>query len=321
MLSQGAGVAGSGLDTVEEVIHDTLGVALWATDLATPVAGPDAWLQRVEARLGQAREEGAELLMLPEYACAQWLHYAPADLPADGEIPWLAEQGERLLPALAQLAREYGIALLAGTIPASVPGRTPALVNRGHLLLPDGIVHSQDKLCLTPDERDPGAWHLASGDTLKIIHWRGLRLALVICLDSELPALAARLAGCRLDLMLVPSMTSQGGFWRVSNCCRARAVELFTTVCMVACSGRPRAGHPDYVGGAGVYVPCEQALNLTGVAAELPANAQADAGGSLLVARALPLAQIRALRSRSGEVWPGAWRADHVTIVDTADHP
>lgn len=300
---------------------ETLTVALWATHLTGPLAGPEVWLQRVGVRLARAREEGAGLLMLPEYACAQWLHYAPANLPGSEEIPWLAEQGEQLLPALAELVCQSGVALLPGTIPAVAPARTPALVNRAHWLSPDGSHYWQDKLCLTPDEREPQAWNLAPGDSLQIIDWQGLRLALVICLDSELPALAARLADYRLDLVLVPSMTSRGGFWRISRCCRARAVELFTTVCMVGASGQPRAGHPNYVGGAGVYVPCEQALGLTGTVAKLAPSDSADEGGRWLLAHDLPLAGIRALRAHSAEVWPGAWRADHVTFVEAAGDP
>lgn len=296
---------------------DTLTVALWATHLAEPLSGPDDWLARVEARLVESREAGAQLLVLPEYACAQWLRFAPETLAADAEIAWMAEQADPAVAALRELAVRHGVALLAGTIPAAAPACDPPFLNRAHLLLPDGRHHTQDKLCLTPDEREAHAWNLSPASAVRLVDWQGWKLAVAICLDSELPALAARLARYRPDLVLVPSMTGGGGFWRVTNCCRARAVELFTTVCMVGCIGQPRARHPVYTGGAGVFIPCEQALGLTGVAVEPAPADRAEGAGPLPIARDLPLGTIRRLRTEAAEVWPGAWNADHVTIEDT----
>ncbi len=295
---------------------NTLTVALWASHLAVPLTDLDDWVGSVEAKMIEARAAGARLLALPEYACAQWLRYAPADLPADREIAWMAEQGEAALERLRELPVRHGMALLAGTLPARVGGVDPPFVNRAHLLLPDGHHHVQDKLCLTPDEREPQAWNLSTGNRLTLLDWDGCKLAVVVCLDSELPALAARLARYRPDLLLVPSMTSRGGYWRVANCCRARAVELFTTVCMVGCIGQPRVKHPIYTGGAGAYIPCEQALGLTGIAAERMPTDRVDGDGPLLYARDLPLGLIRRLRSASAEVWPGAWNADTLIIED-----
>ena len=105
------------------------------------------------------------------------------------------------------------------------------------------------------------------------------------------------------------------GFHRVFGCARARAVELMTTVCVVGCIGR--AGHPNArpnVGGAAAYLPCEESLGATGVAAEIPAAAACDGPGPLLIARDLPLGRIRALRAAGAEAWPGAWSANHLAI-------
>jgi predicted amidohydrolase len=113
-------------------------------------------------------------------------------------------------------------------------------LNRAHLFLPDGREIIQDKLCLTPAERDPAAWFLETGTEVTVVEWEGLRFATLICLDIELPALAARLAPLDLDLILVPSMTSKlSGFHRVFGCARARAIELMTTVCAVGAIGVP----------------------------------------------------------------------------------
>ncbi|HEX9585814.1 MAG TPA: nitrilase, partial [Gammaproteobacteria bacterium] len=96
---------------------DILSVALWATNLAAPVNGTDAWVDNVDEQMRQAAKAGARLLMMPEYAAEQWLSFAPRRLEASEEIPWLASRSEAVLSALKPLPARYGIALLAGTMP------------------------------------------------------------------------------------------------------------------------------------------------------------------------------------------------------------
>jgi len=290
-------------------------IACWANNLAYPARSLENWLEQLDKRLAQARTQGAQMLFLPEYACAQWLNFAPEALPGMAEIPWLAELGEQALPVLKTLVREHDTALFAGTIPTVSTDHAPPLLNRAHLLLPDGRHIVQDKLCLTPDEKELDSWNLSPGHKLNLFEWLGWRVAIVICLDIELPALATRLAEYQPDLLLVPTMTSRGGYWRVNSCAKARSVELFTSICLVGCYGLPRAEHWPYRGGASVYIPCEQALGLTGIYAELPPSDADEVDGHELLVRELPLQTVHELRGAgSVEVWPGAWRADHVHI-------
>ena len=146
--------------------------------------------------LAQAGDKGAALLALPEYWCEAWLTLAPRGLAETEEIPWMADQADDLLPALADLARESKVALLAGTVPVAVGNDRYRTTGR-ICSLPDGRVLLQDKLSLTPDERDPSAWNLEPGDRLDVLTWRGLKLAVVVCLDIEQPSLAARLQRAR----------------------------------------------------------------------------------------------------------------------------
>jgi predicted amidohydrolase len=312
----------SGKEPVAEDAPESLVVALWATNLARPLNGIDAWAQAVDAKMAEAREQGAELLVMPEYCAEQWLSFAP-DMTADKEIAWMAEQAPLALEAIRGLPRRHGMALLAGSMPAALehaePGRPP-FVNRAHLLLPDGRVIAQDKLVLTPGERDPQAWDLTTGKSLKIATWRGLRLATAICLDVEMPALAARLGPAELDLLLVPSMTEKlSGHSRVFGCAKARAVELQAAVLAVGSIGAGATNKPreTTTGAAAVYLPCEEALGMIGVAGWLPPRDADDGEGPLLVTR-VPVAEIRKLRAGKAEVWPGAWSADHVEVIDDA---
>jgi predicted amidohydrolase len=305
---------------------ETLSIALWATNLAPALSGIDAWLTALEARLTEAKAEGAELLVMPEYACAQWLSYAPADLPVDREIAWLAGEAAATLDPLRALSVRHGMGLLAGTMPAIATPRprdaAAVFVNRAWLFLPDGRAIAQDKLCLTPAEMDPEAWNLATGESLEIILWRGLRIAILICLDAELPGLAARLAGLDLDLVLVPSMTAAlAGFHRVFGCARARAIELETIVAAVGAIGHPARleGRDTNVSGAAVFLPCEALLGHTGVAAALSPTGRCEGPGPLLLAKDLPVKTCRQLRRNAGlpggaEVWPGAFDAGSIRI-------
>jgi predicted amidohydrolase len=161
---------------------------------------------------------------------------------------------------------------------------------------------------------------IAPGDTLHVVAWRGLRLAVVTCLDIELPALAAALGERMLDLVLVPSMTHRpAGYHRVFGCAKARAVELQAIVAAVGVIGTLPDGTSHH-SGAAVFLPCEEALGHTGVLAALgplgdPLPGE-DPWGPMLIARDLPVATVRALRAGAAEVWPGAWRADGIRIVE-----
>lgn len=296
---------------------EKLTIALWATNMACAPDGRDGFVAMVAGRLDEARRQGAGLLLMPEYVCEAWLARAPAGLPETAEIAWMAEEAEAVLPLLRKLATESGVALLAGTFPAR---EGEGWRNRAMLFLPDGRTEVQDKLVLTPDEKDPLAWSLEPGAEIRIVEWAGLRLAVVICLDVEQPALAALLQPLDLDLLLVPSDTGLlSGCSRVFACARARAVELFCAVATVGGVGTiPLPGGRTNVSGAAVYLPCEEVFGFSGVAGELAPAAEAEGTGRMLVVRDVPLGAIRRRRHSRGEVWPGPWSAGHLRVVEAS---
>jgi len=308
---------------------ETLTAALWATNLEPPTVSLAGWLASVEARMAEANAAGARLLMLPEFACAQWLSFAPLGLPIEQQVPWLASLTEEALAALRPLPARYDVALLPGTMPFAVPGAGgvgTAHLNRAWLLLPDGSAVAQDKLCLTPSEQNPAGWLLTPGATVNVIPWEGLRVAIVVCLDIEFTALWARLGGLDLDLVLVPAKTDlPSGYYRVFGCAKARAIELQTVVCAVGAVGSP-LGDPavdTVIGGAAAFLPCEATLGDVGIAAALDPQAAASGLSPLLVAQHLPVGFCRRIRhgAAEAEVWPGSWPADHITIADPAPAP
>jgi predicted amidohydrolase len=298
---------------------DTLTVALWATNLAVSLNGTAGWAAAVDAQMAEARAQGARLFVMPEYACTQWLSFAPDGLTPDREIAWMADQAEAALAAVRPLARRHDMALLAGSMPVAAqdaPADGAQHVNRAWLFLPDGRALHHDKLVLTPGERDPKAWNLRPGDRVRIVEWEGLRITPLICLDIEMPSLAARLAPLDLDLIVVPSMTAyRSGFNRVFDCAKARAVELMASVCAVGAIGvpAPMERRESNTSGAAVFVPCETALGMTGTAGRIGPWDHVEGPGPMLVAE-VPVGAVRRMRHGTAEAWPGPWAADHVVV-------
>ena len=298
----------------------TFSVALWATNLTPRLNGIGAWLAAVDEKMHEAKVGGADLLVMPEYACVQWVSFAPAGIATRAEAAWMAGQVDAALAGLRALVARHGIALLAGSMPVKAAERMDGrLANRAYLLLPDGREVAQDKLCPTPSESDEQDWHIAGGDRVQVVEWRGLRLATAICLDIELPALGALLSGLDLDIILVPAMTETlAGYHRVFDCAKARAVETQAAVCAVGTIGAtPYLEKPETnVSGAAVYIPCEDALGATGTLASLPPRDGATDDGPLLILRDLPIDELRRMRAGAARVWRGAWSAAHVRVDD-----
>ena len=293
---------------------DDLKIGLWSVNFAHRVAGPEAWVELVGARMEEVRAAAGQLLVLPEYVSGHWLHWAQRQQSGIGFMQWMADQGQAILPRLEALVRKTGIGLVAGSMPHRLG--VAATLNRCWILLPDGKGGirrgAHDKLVATPPERPDGDWPIACGRTLSIVEWRGLRFAFLICLDVEMPAIAARLGDEAIDVIIVPSMTGAlSGYHRVFDCAKARAIELFTSVAVVGGIGTlPWDMGANCAGGA-VFVPCEQELGSTGRIASVGPLDAAEGPGPLLLAT-IPVGQIRRLRAEGPEAWPGPFTADGI---------
>ena len=141
-------------------------------------------------------------------------------------------------------------------------------------------------------------------------------MAVLICLDVEMPAVATKLQSAALDLLIVPSMTAQiSGYHRVFDCAKARAIELMSAVAAVGCIGEAPQNQGGNCSAASLFLPCEMHLGGTGRAAELAPQSSAEGPGPMLVA-SVPLAALRRVR-RHAEAWPGPFDATEVRIGDS----
>lgn len=209
-----------------------------------------AYARHVVRRVEESWEAGADLVLLPEFL---WMGLEPhaRGAPGGSALERVAHcfQGDALPELRAALSRP-GRAVVAGTCPYAEGG---GLRNRA-VIFHDGKEAHQDKLHLTPWEGE-----FAPGGSLRLWEFGGLRVAVVICLDIEIPELAARLRGREVDLILCPSATETLlGVERVDRCASARAVELGCFVGVAHLTGRAACELIDEnVGRAAFYLPSQ----------------------------------------------------------------
>lgn len=304
---------------------ETVSLDLWAVNLEPVLPDLTSWLARVEERIAAAAHRGAQMLVMPEFACAQWLSFAPVDLPTNQSLQWLSEVATVALDAISAMSVHYGVSVLAGTIPfpAALPDGVQGFLNRAWLLTPDGLRFHQDKLSLTPLEAGGAGGITIAGGSINVINWNGLRLAIIICLDSEFTSLWSRLGKLDLDLIIIPAKTDMiTGYNRVFGCARSRAVELQTAVCAIGAVGVPvGVPHTDTgVGGAGAFIPCDVSVSLDGVFAALLPQTAAMMSDHVLCVTDLPVGACRRLRNghAEAEVCPAIWDASHLVVTDVA---
>jgi predicted amidohydrolase len=209
----------------------------------------------------------ADLVVLPEYAA---MDAALAGARIDfGDIGWrdrAADRAEDWVDLFRQLAERHDCHILAGSGPARAEG---CIVNRSWLVAPSGAVVHQDKLILTPYERDTLA--MVGGDDLRLFATALGKIGILVCYDSEFPILARRLARAGADMILVPSCTDfPAGQTRVRQSVRARAIENQCLVVQAPLVGRVEGcGIVDEsTGRAGLFCPPDHGLPSDGILAQ-----------------------------------------------------
>jgi len=228
-----------------------LSIDLRTFDPGIAAKSPFAYAAAVAECVEASWDEGADVVLLPEFT---WMGLEPLVEPRSprrvAEVFW-----NELFLTLKSLLNRPGKAVVLGTVPFWDAERG-VLLNRAPILLGDRVLH-QDKLHLTPWESD-----FAPGSELRLWEFAGLRFAVVICLDIEIPEISARLRGAGVDVVLVPSATeTMLGVERVDRCASARAVELGVVVAVSHLTGKAESGLIDEnVGRTAVYFPSQAAF-------------------------------------------------------------
>lgn len=229
----------------------SLTLDLCTFDPGVTARSPAAFAATVVECVETSWNDGADLVVLPEFT---WMGLEPLVEPQSmqrvAEVFWT-----ELLPTLRSLLVRPGKAVVLGTVPCWDAERA-VLHNRAPILVEDRVLH-QDKLHLTPWENA-----FTPGTELRLWEFAGLRFAVVICLDIEIPEISARLRGAGVDVVLVPGATETVlGVERVDRCASARAVELGCIVGVTHLTGKAASALIDEnVGRTAIYFPSQAAF-------------------------------------------------------------
>jgi predicted amidohydrolase len=229
-----------------------------------PVPGVAAWAMRLDREVALARAEGAELLVMPEYAPLELATRRNPDL--EGELRTACTLAPAAIAAARDVARHHGVWLVPGTMPFAVDG---AIHNRAALIAPDGTAAFQDKHVMTRFEAE--LWRIQPGAPPCVFDTKWGRIGIAICYDLEFPALVRAQVAAGAWLILAPSCTDTlAGFNRVRIAARARAMENQCFVAVAPTTGiAPGIATLDENRGcAGVYGPVDRGFADDGVVAE-----------------------------------------------------
>lgn len=273
-----------------------------------------AYKQKLARWVEEAAGKGASLLVFPEYGAMEWAGMLP-DASLAQSLAGVSDAMQEMDAALAELAAKFNVHVLAASGPSARPGGR--YVNAARLVAPNGRIGVQDKLIMTPFERD---WGITGGDGLRVFDTALGRIGVAICYDSEFPLLVRAQVEAGARIILVPSCTEfMAGYHRVRTGAMARALE---NTCFVAMS--PLVGEARWspavdvnVGAAGIFGPADQAQSDTGVVAEGILSAPQWLYGDVEPAALEALTRTGEMRNRAD--WsqqPGAGPlATHVEVV------
>lgn len=180
----------------------------------------DEFAAQVTHYVKTAQEFDAEFVLFPEFFTTQLLSI-PLDDGRQAAIDDLPDYTEPYCGLFTSLAKDTGMYLIGGTHVIRENGK---LYNVAHLFAPDGTIHRQAKLHITPTEANE--WNIAPGDGLHVFETDKATIAILTCYDIEFPEIVRLARAKGADVIFCPSCTDdRHGFYRVRYCCHARAVE------------------------------------------------------------------------------------------------
>ncbi|MGV1915523.1 carbon-nitrogen hydrolase family protein [Rhizobium sp. 22-785-1] len=254
------------------------------------------YARHLSSIVAEAKQKGAELLLLPEYSAMVLTGQLAPDIRSDlhGSIEAMQSLIPPWVELCEELARQHQVLFQPGSAP--VKDADGKFRNRAWLFGPDGLIGYQDKQIMTRFEREQ--WFIDPGvEGLKAFETSIGKLGILICYDNEFPMLGRRLAEMGVELVLAPSCTDTlAGSYRVRIGAQARALEN-----QFAVLSSPTAGEAPWSpavdenrGRAALYVPSDYGMPANGIVAESDSDAVSH---STLLIVDIDLADVARLRT------------------------
>ncbi|GEM_PF-5992549 len=158
----------------------------------------------------------------------------------------------------------------------------------------EGRVLHTFKIKLTPWEKK-----LKQGQDILTFDFRGVTIAILICFDIEFPELAVALKQTGVELLIVPSATeTDQGYYRVSRCASARAVELGCAVVTCHLIGETDLELLDVnVGANNMFLPAQSGFDISRISPPV-------CRGPVISSFTVPVKRLREQKLRLGETNP-----------------
>ena len=194
-----------------------------------------------------AAEQGAQLIMLPEYAV---LLDGSGRVMRDNSYP---EDQHPALPVFRALAQETHAWLLLGSITVKIDGDGDRMANRSYLLSPDGaVVARYDKIHMFDATlpsgkviRESSAYRPGAQAVIADLPWGPL--GMTVCYDLRFPQLYRTLAKAGAIFIAVPSsFQRETGVAHWHTLLRARAIENLSYVFAPAMCGEHPGNRSTY---------------------------------------------------------------------------
>jgi len=183
-----------------------------------------AWQSHFSAWVQEAVNQGAQVLVFPEYGAMELVSWAPWAVQQNvvDQIHWMQPYFPDFQRHIQHLAQQHQVLIIAPSFPVLESNRA---INRVLVCGPAGQVSYQDKAHMTRFENE--VWGVTSGDpTLRVFETPWGKIGIQICYDIEFPIGSALLARAGAQAILAPSCTETlRGASRVHVGARARALE------------------------------------------------------------------------------------------------
>lgn len=270
--------------------------------------------QKLERWVKEAAQQGAQLLVFPEYASLELCSLLDKPLQSDlqGQLHALQDYLAHFLEVHQRLAQSYQVTLVAGSFPVKTTLQDQSVfVNRSHVIHPNGTVDFQDKQIMTRFENEE--WFIAAGTEIKVIDTAVGKIGISICYDSEFPLIARRQIELGADFIVVPSVTETlHGYYRVKIGSQARALENQCYVIHAPLVGEaPWSLAADISRGcAGIYTPVDHGFPANGILA------QGELDKAMWVYAELDLAKTQAVRTQGHVLNFRDWDRQRLRLAD-----
>jgi predicted amidohydrolase/GNAT superfamily N-acetyltransferase len=273
--------------------------------LMKPIRAWEEMEESVEFFVDTAAASHCHFLLFPEYFSYQLISCCGAEGGRMKETALkLAGFTERYVQMLRGMAMKYNIYIVGGSHPSLREGK---LYNTAYLFTPSGFVHTQDKLHITPSERNES--NIEPGVGLRVFNTPLARIAIQICYDIEFPETARLLALAGVEVIFVPLYTDEKkAYWRVRHCAQARAVENFVYVVLAGNVGNMRTPMGSFLNysQAAILTPSDFPFPEKGIQGEADPNVESVVVSELALsalAQQRHIATVRPLHDRRPDLY------------------